>query len=100
MPGFSINLSHGLGNEGTKERLRDAMSQIQERYSNQISDLEEEWEGDTLMFSFSTFGFRISGTMAVSEEQVHVKGNLPIAAMMFRGKIEQSLKEELGKILS
>ncbi len=51
-------------------------------------------------YSFSTYGFNIKGDIDVEPDQVKVNGNLPFAAMMFKGKIEQTVREELEKLLA
>ena len=38
--------------------------------------------------------------MTVEPNQVVLQGSLPFAAMMFKGKIEQTVKEELEKALA
>jgi hypothetical protein len=37
--------------------------------------------------------------MTVEPNEVKINGALPFAAMMFKGKIEQSVREELEKAL-
>jgi Putative polyhydroxyalkanoic acid system protein (PHA_gran_rgn) len=65
-----------------------------------MSNLEEQWDGNRLEYAFSTFGFNIKGDLNVEPGEVRVNGSLPFAAMMFKGKIEQSVREELEKVLA
>ena len=65
-----------------------------------MSNLEEQWVGNVLNYAFSTFGFNIKGNLTVEPEEVKVSGALPFAAMMFKGKIEQSVREELERRLA
>jgi hypothetical protein len=99
MPGFDITAPHALGQEPALERLKGFMAKIAERYPNQVSNLKEDWNGNVLSFSFTTYGFPIKGTASVEPEQVRLKGDLPLAAMMFKGKIEQSIRDEVAKVL-
>ena len=100
MPSFSTEVSHGLGKETAVERLKGFLDRVRERYQNQVSDLEESWEQDVLNFAFKTYGFNIAGNVAVEEDKVCLDGNLPFAAVAFKGKIEQSIQDELSKALS
>lgn len=100
MPKFNISVPHSLGKDEASLRMKNLIDKVEEKYGDQVSDLEQSWEGDTLNFSFSTFGIKISGAGEVDEAKVDVSGNLPIAAMMFKGKIESDLKTIIEKKLT
>ncbi len=100
MPSINADVPHSLGQQAALERLKGFSASIRDRYKDQVSDLEESWEGETLNFSFKSFGFKISGNLAVGEESVKLHGNLPIAAMIFKGKIQQEFSDQIAKILS
>lgn len=100
MPSFSTELTHKLGQEQAIERLKLFLDKVQEKYKDQVSNLEGEWTDHVLNFSFSTFGFSIKGTIEALEEAVKLEGSLPFAAIAFRGKIEQSIREQLEKVLA
>jgi hypothetical protein len=100
MPKMSISVPNPLGQEQAIERLKSFMPKIKERYQSQVSNLEESWTENTLNFGFSTFGFPIKGAIAVEPATVKLDGDIPFAAMMFKGKIEQEFKEALNKLLA
>jgi hypothetical protein len=100
MPSTSLSVDHSLTQAEALERLQEFIPQLRERFGGQVSNLQESWEEHLLSFSFKTMGFDVSGKMAVHEEAVHFDGKLPFAALMFRGKIEQSVREELNRLLS
>lgn len=100
MPSINAEVPHTLGQQEAIERLKGFSESIRNRYKDQVSDLEDSWDGPTLTFSFKSFGFKISGTLEVGEESVVLNGNLPIAAMVFKGKIQQEFTEQLSKMLS
>lgn len=99
MPKFSTNVPHTLGKDKAKARLEGLLSKVTQVYGDQVSNLEQEWAADTLTFAITTYGFKIDGQLDVREEDVQLDGNLPFAAAMFKGKIEQSMKGELEKAL-
>ena len=100
MPGFDIEVPHQLGQQEAASRLKGFFQKVREKYQSQVTDLEETWNDNILDFSFKTYGFAIKGTGTVEAENVQFKGELPFAAVAFRGKIEQSIREELAKELA
>jgi putative polyhydroxyalkanoate system protein len=100
MPGFSVEVPHTLGQAVAVERLNGLLDRIAEKYQDQIKDVENQWTGNQLTFGFKTYGFHIRGTLDVLPEQVKIEGQLPLAAMMFKGRIESSIRDEIVKLLS
>ena len=99
MPKLSFSVEHQLGQQEAVDRMKSFMPKIREHYQGQLTDFEESWEENELRFGFSTFGFKIKGQMAVEDTQVKLDLELPFAAMMFKGKIEQSIREPLERML-
>jgi hypothetical protein len=100
MPSFSTEVNHNLGREKAKQRLEFFLQKAAELYKGQIRELQGEWQEDTLHFKITTYGFHISGALAVEEEAVKMNGQLPFAAVAFRGKIEKSFAQELRRALT
>jgi putative polyhydroxyalkanoate system protein len=100
MPSLSISMPHSLGADAATERLKTFFEKLKSRHQDKVSNLEEQWNGNRLDYSFSTFGFNIKGDLTVEPDEIKVNGSLPFAAMMFKGKIEQSVREELEKLLA
>ena len=100
MPSLTITAPHSLGTEEATSRLKAFFTKLKERHGDKLSNLEESWSDNNLAYSFSTYGFNIKGDVAVEPNEVKVNGVLPFAAMMFKGKIEQSVREELEKLLA
>ena len=100
MPSLTITAPHSLGTEEATTRLKKFFEELKERHSDKMSNLEEAWNDNRLEYAFSTYGFNIKGDVQVEPNEVKVNGALPFAAMMFKGKIEQSVKEELEKLLA
>ena len=65
-----------------------------------VTDVEESWDEDgNLNFSFKALGFEVSGQMVTCDSQVTVAGNLPFAALPFRGAIESEVKQRLQEAI-
>jgi len=100
MPSLTISTPHTLTAEEATARLKSFFQKLKERHGDKVSNLEESWDGNCLSYAFSTYGFNIKGDLTVEPGEVKVNGSLPFAAMMFKGKIEQSVRDELEKLLA
>ena len=100
MPGFGSEVGHQLGQETAIERLKTFLDRVRELYKEQVSKLDGDWDANVLKFSLTTYGFTIDGVLTVEENLVTLSGNLPFAAIAFRGKIESSITAELEKALA
>lgn len=80
--------------------MRSFIQRMREKHPDKVRDLEESWNGDTLTFAFSTFGFKLRGTLQVQPQHVQMDAELPLAAIMFRGRLEQEFRETLTRVLS
>lgn len=100
MPAFQVNVSHGLGKEQAIERLRLFVQKIAEHYKEHVSKMEGNWAENVLTFALTTYGFAISGTMTVNDTAAHIDGQLPFAALIFKGKIEKAIADEIRRELS
>ena len=100
MPGFNTEVPHTLGKEVALEKLKGFLIQVQERYAKEISDVEGDWVDNVLNYAFTTYGIKIDGTLTVEDDLVRMEGNLPFAAMMFKGKISDSIRVALEKAIA
>ena len=100
MPGFNTEVEHQLGREEAVERLKKFLEQVRQKYSEFVTELQGAWNDNVLTFSLKTYGFKIDGTLTVEDRLARLTGNLPFAALAFRGKIEQSIVSELRRELS
>ena len=100
MPKFQLSVPHQLSREEAIERLKGFASMVKEKYAEQFKDLNEEWKEHSVEFGFNTFGMEIKAALAVGKDSVDVDGELPLAAMLFKGKIEQEVRQALEKVLS
>ena len=100
MPQFATEVPHQLGQAGAVEKLKGFLDQVRERYAKEISEIEGNWSDNVLSYTLTTFGIKIDGTLTVEEESVKMEGNLPFAAMMFKGKISNSIRVALEKAVA
>lgn len=99
MPQFSITVPHQMPQQEATERVRSLVDRIGQSQAGQVEVLEQTWTDNVLRFGFKTFGIRIVGTMTVGPQDVRVVGDLPFTAMLFKGKIESGIEEQLQRML-
>ena len=100
MPKFGVRVPHTLTKDEARSRLERFIEMVQAKFAGQVSELNQTWEGDTLRFHFKTYGIPLDGGITVAENELNLAGDLPFAAMMFKGKIETEIREQLEKIVA
>ncbi len=100
MPKLSVDVPHALGQAEALSRVQGMLEKLKAGYGDQISDLQERWNGPDGVFSFKAMGFDVSGDIRVGDNDVAMSGNLPLMATPFKGQIEQRLREEAEKLLA
>lgn len=100
MPGFHVEVPHNMTEEEAANRIKDVLERMRGKFEGQVKDMQQNWVGNSMQFSFKTMGLVIKGEMISSDEAVTVLGDLPFAAMLFKGRIENSIREELEKVLA
>ena len=100
MPEFKTEVPHQLGQEAAVNRLRGFVEQLRQRYAKEISEIEGGWSENVLDYSLKAFGIKIDGTLTVGENLVTMRGKLPVAALVFKGRITEQIRAALEKALA
>lgn len=100
MAKLNMAVSHRLSQDEALKRIKTLLGEVKTQFADKISDLREEWNGNTGKFSFSAMGFSVSGILTVNLSKVELSGNLPFAASFFKGKIESTLRERAETLLA
>ena len=99
MPEFNASVDHQLSVEDATEKLKTFLDHVKEEYGEQVSKLDGTWDSNVLTFALTTYGLDIEGVLTVGEDAAVVDGTLPFMALAFRGRIEESLQQNLKKAL-
>jgi hypothetical protein len=91
---------HSLTHEEARSRLERFAEMLQDKFQDKVSDLQQSWEADTLRFRFKTYGIPLEGGITVTDSELNLAGDLPFSAMMFRGKIESAIQEQLERLVA
>lgn len=100
MTRLTMQTDHALGRAEAARRLKEKFASVFSSYQSQVSELRERWDDHVLSFGFKAVGMTIAGTVTVDEGDVKLEAQLPLAAAMFKGLIEQQIRKELGDLLT
>ncbi len=100
MPLIQFNLPHALEPDDVAARLKKYLARLRERNEPKFLVKTEVWNGNHLTCSFSSYSFAMNAEIRVEPKELGFEVNIPFAAIMFKGQIEQRLRDELTKLLS
>lgn len=100
MPKTTLNIPHNIGKDEALTRLHGMLASVKENYGSQVSDLEENWTDNGGTFSFKAMGFKISGDLVVSDNNVAIDAEFPWAAKPFQSTIETAIRERAERLLA
>ena len=100
MPGFLTAVDHNLGQTEAQNRVSTFLDEVQNQYQDMVSSWSGEWEGNKLNFELVAMKMKVTGVLEVLDDAVLVGGSIPFAMMMFKGKMENTMREELRKLLA
>ena len=95
MPKINMEIPHQLSAEESRSRLERFTESLPK---DQVTDLEQSWNGDSLTFGFKTFGIKIAGDLTAADQNLLVNIEIPFTAMMFKGKIESEVRKQLERL--
>ena len=100
MPHLNIAVPHSLPQGEAVQRIKHLLDEVRTQFADRITNLHENWDGNMGTFSFSAMGVHVSGTLTVMASQVEIAGKLPLAAMLFKRKIESTIRHRAEALLA
>jgi len=100
VPKSTVTVPHTLGKDEALTRIQGILVKAKEQYGDRITNLQENWTSDGGTFSFKAMGFKISGSLTVTDKDVQIVGDYPFAALPFKGTIEATLRERAERLLA
>jgi hypothetical protein len=99
MPDIRVSIPHQLGKPEALKRVRTLLTNVKRNHGDQVNNLQERWHDNGARFSFNAMGFDVSGELIVGEREVTVTGKLPWLAGMFKGQIEDTIRDQASELL-
>lgn len=100
MPNLTVEVPHQLAKEEALARIMNLLVNLKEEQKEIVSDIREEWSGDTGHFSFSAKGFELSGDIKVNDNNVVINAQLPFAVALFKGAIQNIIEQRTRALLA
>jgi hypothetical protein len=100
MPAIDFSIPHAFEPSEVVERIKGFIAKLRERNEPKFLVKSEAWQDNTLNCSFSSYGFAMDAVMQVEPNELKFHLNIPFAAMIFKGQIEERLRGEMTKLLA
>ena len=100
MPTIKLSVPHRLGADEAKKRIQKMAAEGKQQFGQMLSDVEENWNGNNASLRFKAMGMSVSGRLEVAEADVQVEIDLPFAALPFKGRMKQELRNRAQALLS
>ena len=98
MAKIDLTVTHRFSQDEALRRAHGLLEKIQKQFAGKISDIQQKWDGNVGIFSFSVMGFSVSGKLTVEPSEVKLTAALPFAAVFFKGEIEAAIREQLENL--
>ncbi|MCH2371622.1 MAG: polyhydroxyalkanoic acid system family protein [Pirellulales bacterium] len=99
MPGFLTAVDHSLGQAEAQIRVSTFLDQVHNQYQDMVSSWSGEWEDNKLNFELIAMNMKVTGVVEVTEDAVLVGGKIRCAILMLNVSMENTMREELRKLL-
>jgi hypothetical protein len=100
MPSFHVRVPHSLSPQSVQTRIDRLLASFTSGEIPDIHTLESRWSDNELHLRWQTRGLVLQGTLVIQATYVEVSGALPLAAALFRGRLERTIREELSRVLA
>ncbi|MEO7299297.1 MAG: polyhydroxyalkanoic acid system family protein [Verrucomicrobiota bacterium] len=100
MPSIKLSVPHRLGADEAKNRITKLISDTKEKFGGQVSDVRESWNGNRSDFGFKAMGFDVAGNLQVQPATVDIEINLPLAALLFKSRVESEISSRAKELLA
>jgi putative polyhydroxyalkanoate system protein len=95
-----INVPHHTDKETARRKINERIAALFGQYAHYLSDSEHRWEGDRLTFSGSAKGFKVNGTIDVTDTEVIIDGKLPLMAKPFEPRVKSAIEKETSSMFA
>ena len=97
---FEVIVPHSLSAEEAQHRVQNLLQDLKKIYANQVSDVHEQWKGNTCTFSMKMFVFKIQGSIDVNSQAVEVRGKLPLGTGKYEERVKTLIEQRAKGLLA
>ena len=95
-----INVPHNTDKETARKKINERLAMLFAQYGHYLSDSQHTWDGDRLDFSGSAKGFKVNGTIEVTDSEVIIDGKLPLMAKPFEPRVKSAIEKETSTMFA
>jgi Putative polyhydroxyalkanoic acid system protein (PHA_gran_rgn). len=93
-----IVIPHHTDKASARKKLEARLQEVLAEHSHYLNDVQQHWEGDRLVFSGSAKGFKVNGSIEITDSEVIADGKLPLIAKPFESRIKSTIEREAGEM--
>jgi len=97
---ITVNVPHKLTKEVAKNRIENGFAKVQEQIAGKSVEVQQNWQGDELLFSAGAMGQKITGKLTVFNDRVLIEVDLPWILAKLSGGIQDKLKKGTQLLLN
>jgi putative polyhydroxyalkanoate system protein len=96
---ITVDIPHKLGKAEARRRIEKGFGEMREQFTSVgVSDVTDQWSGDTLNFVAKGLGQTIRGSLEVLEDALRIELHLPLFLSGMADKIVGKLKDR-GRLM-
>ena len=89
-----IAIPHHTTKAKARATIAEKVTGLLNQFGGKVDDLQQEWVGDTLEFKGKARGFKVEGSVEITDDEIVIEGKLPLMALPFEPKIKEAVKKE------
>jgi putative polyhydroxyalkanoate system protein len=89
-----IAIPHYTTKAKARATIEEKVSGLLNQFGGKVDDLQQQWVGDTLEFKGKARGFKVEGSVEITDDEIVIAGKLPLMALPFEPKIKEAVKKE------
>ncbi|HEV7372299.1 polyhydroxyalkanoic acid system family protein [Arenibaculum sp.] len=96
----TVSIPHQLGKQEARNRLQEGRDRMRSHLAGVATSIDEEWQGDTLVFRVVALAQTITGRIEVLDDSVEVEVDLPWMLAMLAEKIKGRVRHQGALMLT
>ncbi len=93
-----IALPHHTDPASARQKIEERLKDLLATYGHYLSEVEQRWEGDRLLFSGKAKGLKANGTVDVTDSEIIIDGKVPLIARPFEPRIKSTIEREAAAL--
>jgi len=95
---MKLRFPHNTTRAKARRKLEKLLEDLSRKHGDMVSDLDQQWDQDTLVFAFKAKGMSAKGTLDVTDDEIVLNGRLPLLALPFESRIKHQIEQEGRKL--